>query len=222
MTMRVWLVDDWRGDDPGSLEALLNQLANRPDSGFRLLGARPYDPEFAAAMRAHQPDTLVIHEPAWPDEPGIIEALGYEPSLVVATTTDRTCRFHSLAERHPLWFIPATPGLECLRLALLGAFAAQHRQAQWRLQLARLQQRLNDRIIIERAKGIMVQRLGISEEEAYKRLRLLSRRQRRQIRDIAQSLLDTQCLLLPDSNGVMEHSNGEPRRATQPEPPPEP
>src|SRR5262249_61357673 len=71
-------------------------------------------------------------------------------------------------------------------------------------QEARLQQRLEDRIVIERAKGILVQRLGVSEEDAYKRLRVLSRRQRRQIRDIAQSFLDTQSLLMPDENGFLE------------------
>jgi AmiR/NasT family two-component response regulator len=63
--------------------------------------------------------------------------------------------------------------------------------------LDEVQQRLSDRIVIERAKGVLLQRLGISEEEAYKRLRVLSRRQRRPIRDIAQSLLDTQDLLVP-------------------------
>jgi hypothetical protein len=63
---------------------------------------------------------------------------------------------------------------------------------------------LSDRIIIERAKGILVQRLGITEEDAYKRLRVLSRRQRRQIRDIAQSLVDTQYLFTSDANGFAD------------------
>src|SRR5262249_38808325 len=71
------------------------------------------------------------------------------------------------------------------------------RRQAWQAQVELLQQRLNDRIVIERAKGILVQRLRIAEEEAYQRLRLLSRRQRRQIRDVAQSLLDAQELLLP-------------------------
>jgi hypothetical protein len=43
---------------------------------------------------------------------------------------------------------------------------------------------------------------------------LLSRRQRRQIRDIAQSLLDTQFLLLPDNTGLPELSNGEQPRSS--------
>src|SRR5207248_1625381 len=96
-----------------------------------------------------------------------------------------------------------------LWLALLGTAAAQRRQLHWKMQLARLQQRLTDRIVIERAKGVLVQRLGISEEDAYKRLRLLSRRQRRQIRDIAQSLLDTQFLFLPEVNGYDRHLDPE-------------
>jgi response regulator NasT len=89
-------------------------------------------------------------------------------------------------------------------MALLGARAALCRQQALKAQVQALQQRLSDRIVIERAKGILVQRLGVTEEEAYKRLRVLSRRQRRQIRDIAQSLLDTQSLLLPDANGFTE------------------
>src|SRR5439155_19487784 len=91
---------------------------------------------------------------------------------------------------------------EALWLGLLGLGAAQHRQRQAQALVARLQRRLSDRIVIERAKGIIVQRLKVSEEEAYKRLRVLSRRQRRQIRDIAQSLLDTQFLFLPESDGM--------------------
>ena len=64
--------------------------------------------------------------------------------------------------------------------------------------------------MIERAKGVLVQRLGVSEEEAYKRLRVLSRRQRRQIRDVAQSLLDAQALLAPEANGNGFAANGHP------------
>lgn len=216
--MRVWLVDDRRGDDPGSLEALLSQLANRPDSGFRLLGTRSYGPDFVAEMKAQPPDILVIHEPAWPNDPAIGDALTNDPGLVVATSPERSARFIPLAERLTVCFTPTTPGLDGLWLSLLGAFTGQQRQAQWRLQMGRLQQRLNDRIIIERAKGIMVQRLGISEEEAYKRLRLQSRRHRRQIRDIAQSFLDTQPLFLMDSNELSESANGEARRSPSEQP----
>lgn len=203
--MRVWLVDHKIGDGAGGLEALLHQLQARPATGLRLLGCSPYQPDFSAAMRKLVPDLLdivVVNERAWPDDAWSADVLGLGMAVVVAAAPERIDRARALAEEHPICFVAPGVDADGLWLALLGALAALRRQAQWKAQLERVQQRLNDRIIIERAKGILTQRLGISEEEAYKRLRVLSRRQRRQIRDIAQSLLDTQCLLGPDEGVV--------------------
>lgn len=50
-------------------------------------------------------------------------------------------------------------------------------------------QQLEERKIIERAKGVLQQRYSISEEEAYHRLREESRRQRRPLREIADAVL---------------------------------
>jgi len=166
-------------------------------------------------LRVQLPDILVVHEPAWPEAPWTQEVLELGSSLVVATTLERSMRFHALAETYPIWFVPPKPTLDCLQLALLSAFAGQRRQEHWKTQLTRLQRRLDDRILIERAKGILVQRFRISEEEAYKRLRVLSRRQRKQIRDIAQSLLETQPLFFPEpaNNGLPEPAKPENRPA---------
>jgi len=121
--------------------------------------------------------------------------------LLVVASAEGAQRFQLLAEEYPIGFAPPTADADAMWLAVLTSFAGYRRQLQWKSEVARLQRRLSDRIVIERAKGILVQRLKISEDEAYKRLRVLSRRQRRQIRDIAQSLLDTQFLFLPGSDG---------------------
>jgi len=52
-----------------------------------------------------------------------------------------------------------------------------------------VRQQLEERKIIERAKGVLQQRFGLSEEEAYVRLRDESRRQRRTIRDVSEAVL---------------------------------
>jgi hypothetical protein len=214
--MRVWLVDDRRGEDPDNLEILLRQLVGRPETRLQLLAARPFWPDLLTELRAQGPDVVVVYEPAWPDGPWTQELLGLGASVLVATSNERCSRFRSLAETHPVWFVPPRPGADCLALALLGAAVARRRHEHWKTQVSRLQQRLNDRVVIERAKGILVQRLHITEEEAYRRLRVLSRRQRRQIRDIAQALLDAQSLFLPDNNGLVEQM-----RLNEPaEPPP--
>jgi response regulator NasT len=156
------------------------------------------------------PDVLVVREAPWLDGPWTIDVLNHGPALLVAGEIEGCDRFRALAEEHPIAFLPGRPSLEVLWLALVGAQASQRRHAAQKARMVRLQQRLDDRIIIERAKGILVQRLGLTEDEAYKRMRVLSRRQRRQIRDIAQSFLDSQSLLIPDENGFMDSESAPP------------
>jgi hypothetical protein len=207
--MRIWLIENRLEGDGGGLEAPLRQLAADSREGLVLVGTQPSGPTVIRDLRGQQLDALVIAEPSWPQEPALSELMELELAILVETTADQCERFDTLAWLHPIWFIPPQPTLETLRLALRGLSACRRRQAQWKSQMAGLQQRLSDRIVIERAKGVLVSRLGISEEDAYKRLRVSSRRQRRQIRDIAQSLLDAQSLLLPERNGCADTSLSE-------------
>jgi hypothetical protein len=198
--MRLWLVEHPSETEVVSLRALLRQIADTPEEGHVIVGDRVDVSGLASDLRNHHVDALVIEEGAWPEET-TAEFLETQVSILLVTPVERCDRYQELAGSYPIWFLPPDPTPESLRLALRGLAFCSRRQAHWREQTTALQQRLNDRIVIERAKGVLVQRLGITEEDAYKRLRLLSRRQRRQIRDIAQSLLDTQALLSPQSNG---------------------
>jgi response regulator NasT len=199
--MRVWVIEDQRAGTSGGLASLLQQLADRAPGELKLLGAGPLKPGSVDWLRSQVPDLLLIDETAWPGAAWAEELLAGEPGLVVVVAPQSAARFHSLAERHPVVLLPAEPTADGLRLGLLTAAFARQRQHAHGAELERLQQRLHDRILIERAKGVLVRRLQISEEEAYNRLRVLSRRQRRPMRDIAQSFLDTQDLLEPGENG---------------------
>ena len=64
-----------------------------------------------------------------------------------------------------------------------------------RLEVDALHESLEARKIIERAKGILMQRLHISEHEAYERLRQRAREKRCKIKDIAQTVIDAESLL---------------------------
>jgi hypothetical protein len=216
--MHVWLVDD-RDGTPGTLESLLRQLEGLPGSGMRLLGVGPYRPELFKEIQAlsqNSLDLVVLRERALPESFAGAEAAATGLGLVVATSLERADRFRALAAGHPLVYVPDTPNLETLWLALLSGAAERQRESAWKERVVSLQQRLNDRIVIERAKGFLVQRLAISEEDAYRRLRTLSRRQRRQIRDIAQSLLDTQMLFAPELNGQARQKTELPERDEEP------
>lgn len=58
-------------------------------------------------------------------------------------------------------------------------------------QVHELNQRLEARRIIERAKGMLMRKLGISEEEAYARIRQRSMETRRSMREVAEAILMT-------------------------------
>jgi two-component system, response regulator PdtaR len=204
--MRIWLADNSNETDGESLESVLRQVLDQSDDGHVLVGVRPMGDVSAAELRSQQVDAVIICDGAAPPHSELVALLESDVCVLAATTAAHSERYQALAQVHPLWFIPVRPTSEMLCLALRGLAACSQRQSRWKAQVDSLQQRLNDRIVIERAKGILVQRLGISEEEAYKRLRVSSRRQRRQIKDIAQSLIDTQALLLPDQNGYADHS----------------
>ncbi len=64
-----------------------------------------------------------------------------------------------------------------------------------RSQVSDLEESLKSRKIIERAKGILMQRLGLSERDAYERLRHRARDKRAKMKDIAQAIIEAEELL---------------------------
>jgi AmiR/NasT family two-component response regulator len=79
---------------------------------------------------------------------------------------------------------PADPEeLEVVVSRLLAATGmAQERQAQ-------LQHALDSRIVIEQAKGMLAERLGVSVEEAFELLRRTARSNRARVHDVAQAVV---------------------------------
>ncbi|MDE2128010.1 MAG: response regulator [Armatimonadetes bacterium] len=55
--------------------------------------------------------------------------------------------------------------------------------------IVELQEKLESRKVVERAKGILMSRHHMSEEEAFRRIHFQARNQNRKMRDIAQSII---------------------------------
>lgn len=64
-----------------------------------------------------------------------------------------------------------------------------------RSQVGELEESLEARKVIERAKGILMQRLGLNERDAYERLRQRARDKRAKMKDIAQAIIEAEELL---------------------------
>ncbi|NJK78882.1 MAG: response regulator [Chloroflexaceae bacterium] len=62
-------------------------------------------------------------------------------------------------------------------------------------QVDELQESLEARKLIERAKGILMQRLGLTERDAYERLRQRARDKRIKMKEIAQAIIEAEELL---------------------------
>jgi response regulator NasT len=104
----------------------------------------------------------------------------------------------------PAVLVPARPSAEALYLAAQSALAAAQREHTLRSECEQLQLKLQDRILLDRAKGILARRLALSEEEAYHRLRNTARRERRTLRDLAQSVVDSESLLVGGNEAAVE------------------
>ena len=186
-----------RGTGAGKAEILLRELADQPDAPFHFSTEALTDAAAVAALVEQGGEVLVVAEGVAPAEPLLADLLAAGAGLVVVATAATLADWNALAERHPVVFLSPQADGDGLRAALAGAVAALRRQAETRLQVRLVQKRLDDRILIERAKGVLSRRLQIGEEQAYKRLRTTARRQRRAMRDVAQALLDAETLLDP-------------------------
>jgi len=218
--IRAWYLQGEKENESDALGCLLRQWASRPENGCWSVDYLRWTPDLTTLVQARQPDVLLTADASCLTGSWLSDVLAQGVGLVAATSLERAAALFPLAEQYAVELIPLPASLEGLGLALLSAWAALLRQRCWQARIDQLQQRLNDRILIERAKGVLVERLGISEKEAYQRLRLQSRRQRRPIRVIAQNLLDAQSLLSPEMSGLggpsarlsqsfAEHSKGE-------------
>src|SRR5215471_9149757 len=153
--MRVWLLQSKQGEEPGSLGPPLRDWAARPKNVHWRIDLCTPHPGLAAEVQAQQPEVLVLEEVYHPVGPWVEELLALGVALVVVTAEDRCDPYSALAEKYPIHLLPPRPGPEALGLAVLSASASRHRLLTLKAQAEQLQQRLNDRIIIERAKGIL-------------------------------------------------------------------
>jgi two-component system, response regulator PdtaR len=77
-----------------------------------------------------------------------------------------------------------------------------------------LKRQLENRKLVERAKGILQQRYGLTEEDAYLRLRNESRRMRRPMRDLAEAIiLSEEMNRKPNGRAGEENADTEPQQA---------
>jgi response regulator NasT len=171
--------------------------------GHQVVGVAATGRELVEQVRSTRPD-LVITDIKMPEIDGIDAAIeiyqdGPIPIILVSAYHDRELVSRA-GESHVLAYLVKPIGQQDLETAISIVMSRFEQFQDLRRETDDLRQAMEDRKIIERAKGILMQRVGLSEDEAYRRLNKTARDGNRKLRDVAQSILTTEDLLRPGSD----------------------
>jgi response regulator NasT len=185
-------------DDPLIALGLVERL--------RSLGHEPIGPacdgEEAIAMASDDPPDLYLFDIEMPNVDGLeaatqLAAAGLRRPVVVVTGVDDP----GLIERSIASGVSAylTKPVDSRELhAAIDLAAARHAEFQaLESEVDRAQQALEDRKVVERAKGLLMTGLGLSEQDAFRRLQLAARERNLRLADVASRIVEQKTLLEP-------------------------
>jgi response regulator NasT len=168
------------------------------ENGFNLIATLPADVFLAERIAQLQPDLIVVD--AESDARDALEHVvmatrDERRPIVLFTNDDDTRHVKDAVAAGVSAYIVAGLAPERIRPILDVAMARfQHEQA-LRRELADARSELQDRKVIDRAKGLLMQRQGLTEDEAYARLRKMAMDKGLRLAEVAQRLLDVADLL---------------------------
>jgi AmiR/NasT family two-component response regulator len=172
----------------------------------RSLGHDPIGPvgdgeEAVAEAKASLPD-LYLFDIEMPNLDGLAAAVqlageGLRRPVVIVTGVDDP----SLVERSIASGVSAylTKPIDTRELeAAIKLAAARHAEFEaLEAEVSKAQQALEDRKLVERAKGLLMSALKLSEQDAFRRLQLTARERNLRLADVARRIVEQQSLLEP-------------------------
>ena len=180
----------------------------------RSLGHEPLGPaadgEHALALARTNPCDLYLFDVEMPKLDGLetaaqLAAEGLRRPVVVVTGVED----ESLVERSIASGVSAylTKPIDTRELqAAIGLAAARQAEfEQLEAEVDRAQQALEDRKLVERAKGLLMSALDLSEQDAFRRLQLTARERNLRLADVAARIVEQQSLLAPKQKPAPKH-----------------
>jgi len=177
-------------------------LAERVRSlGHEALGPAADGTEAVALARADTPD-LYLFDIEMPNLDGLeaarqLAAEGLRrPVVVITGVEDQSLVERSIASGVGAYLTKPVDTRE-LQAALALSAARQLEFEQLEAEVDRAQQALEDRKLVERAKGLLMAALDLSEQDAFRRLQLTARERNLKLADVAGRIVEQQSLLEP-------------------------
>ncbi len=154
------------------------------EKGYRVVGEASDGRRAIELVRKLRPD-LVILDVKMPELDGLEAARRIQeayPVPVVMLTAYSERELVRRAQQAGVKEEDLVPTIEVALARFADLRAGAHR-------IAELEGELEARKLVERAKGVLMKRLGLTEEEAYHRIQSEARRTRRPMREVAEAIL---------------------------------
>jgi two-component system, response regulator / RNA-binding antiterminator len=184
--LRVMLVDDSQKETSPLKEGLL-------EAGYEVVETSTTAAALLARVAALEPDVIIIDTESPTRD--TLEQLSFvsreHPRPIVLFTGDREGATISAALKAGVSAY-VVDGMKPDRLQpiLDVAVARFAQEAALRDQLKDAHERLAERKVVERAKGLLMQQKNVSEEEAFRMMRKLAMDRNRRLVDVAQQVID--------------------------------
>jgi response regulator NasT len=189
--VKVLLVDESRGRTRVLREALT-------DAGYTVAVSRNAPLKLLKQVEETQPDVIIIEtESPSRDVLEHIAVMGrHQPRPIVMFSDDDDTETIREAVRAGVSAY-VVDGLDPARVKTIVDVACARFEEHQRLRaaLADAQLKLSERKVVERAKGLLMQRRGLSEEDAYGALRKLAMDRGKRLNEVAQQVIEMSDLI---------------------------
>lgn len=194
------LVDHEAGDEQSlALAERSRQLRiGLLENGYNIVAVLPADTFLGERLAQLQPDMIIVdaESDARDSLEHVVMATRDARRPIVLFTNDNDTRHvrHAISSGVSAYVV-AGLSPERIRPILDVAMARFEHEQSLRQELAHAKTELQDRKVIDRAKGLMMQRQGLSEKVAYDRLRKAAMDKGLRVGEVAQRMLDAADLL---------------------------
>jgi len=168
------------------------------ENGYNIIAVLPTDTFLGERIAQLQPDMIVVDaESAARDalEHVVMATRDARRPIVLFTNDEDTTHVKDAVAAGVSAYIVAGLAPDRIRPILDVAMARFQHEQQLRRELADAKTELHERKVIDRAKGLLMQRQGLSEQEAYAKLRKTAMDRGLKLGDVAQRILDVADLL---------------------------
>jgi response regulator NasT len=167
------------------------------EAGYNILAALPPDADLEEQISKLQPDVIIVDEQSDAALRQVVAATANARRPIVCFTEDGDRqKMHLAIEAGVSAYVVAGLSAERVKAVLDVAIARFEVEQKLRVELSETKIKLAERKVIERAKGLLMERHHCTEDDAYRKLRRLAMDKNLKLSEVAQRMLDFADLLI--------------------------